>query len=178
MAGASTTDVLALCASIVSALGGGFAAWAAWQSAASAQRAQAAAQRMERRVQLNEVAATAHAVVNEVRRIQARAVEMRQAYRELATLTGNFGGSRMHTFISEVDRREADAIRIAEHAKLFADGARSLAQTIDEDLDRVQLSLTQASEKARTMREDLDRELSTIRGQCTEQRGSMERRHP
>lgn len=169
------TDLLSLAAAVASAVGGGFAAWAAFRSAGSARLAQEEAARAERRAALRRVSETAGQVVSEAERIVARGPQVKLSYRSLFTLSGGAGNSRLPLYLDGVDEKVKKAAALAEDAKLFAGEARSLSDATLDDIDRVQVRLSNSVGTARGIREDLEREESSVEAQCAERRESMDR---
>lgn len=158
----NTAETLTILASVASAVGGVFAARAAFLSAKSAREVKHAADDMQLRGLLREVATTAGAVLVEVKRIQSVGNEVQHAYRALAVLSGAYGNSRMQLYIAAVDEKLNEAKTLAEDSKLFSDGARSIADCPPAEIERVLLRQALALTTTRAMREDLERENTSL----------------
>lgn len=166
----STSELLSLAAAVVSAVGGAFSAWAAFRSAGSARLAQEEAARAERRAALRRVSETAGLVVSEVERIKARGPLLQLNYRSLFALSGSAGGSRSNVYIEAVDEKVKKAITLADDASLFAGEAKSLEDATLEEIDRVQVRLSNSLATVRGVREDLEREESSVEAQSAQLR--------
>lgn len=161
----NTAETWTLVASLVSTVGGFLAVIAAFRSAKYAREAKHAADDMERRVLLREVATNAGAVLVEVKRIQSVGNEVLRAHRALAVLSGTYGNSRMQLCIASVEEKLNEAKALAEDSKLFSDGARSIAECPLTEIERVLLRQAVALTTTRAMREDLEREKSSLEAQ-------------
>ena len=166
-------DILAAAAAVVSALGGGFAAWAAFKSAASARMAQESSERAELRTVLRQVSTTAGLIDIEATRVCDRGASLKTAHRGLATLSGATGNSRVKLHESVVDEKTKKAEDLAADAELWKDGAPGLQSAPAEEIDRVQRRLFVNLRAVEAIREDLDRELAVIESQCSEYRQRM-----
>lgn len=169
------TDWLSLAAALVSAVGGAFAARAAFLSARSAREAQQAADAAERRASLRDIATAAAAVLVEEKRVSVLVDQVKQTHRALSTLSGASRSSRLDLYVDAAEQKRTEAGSLAEDAKLFAEGAKSLEGVPPEEIDRIQLRQTNSLKKVQTLREDLEREHDSVEAQCAQIRDSMDR---
>lgn len=170
-----TTELFSLAASVVSAMGGGFAAWAAFRSAGSAREAQKSAEESERRASLRRVSETASAVSVEADRILIRGERLKLGYRSLFTLSGGTNHSKLPQYLDVIEEKMRKAAAFGVDASLFAGEPKLLAEATAEDVDRVQLRLAHSLVTVRGIREDLEREETGVESQCAELRESMDR---
>lgn len=142
-------------AALVSAVGGAAAAVAAFRSAGSATAALRAAREAEKRANLREIASTAAALAVEVERVQLRTNDLLIEYRDAEI----FSGSREHTGFKElrdqVNASASKATDLGSSAAPFLEGAKSLRDAPLDEIDRVQLRLSQALVNVRAIREEL-----------------------
>lgn len=160
-----TPEVVSAAAAVVSAVGGAFAAWAAFRSAESARIAQQAGAAAEHRAALRQIGTTATEVQIEVERIASRGNDLKIAYRTLFTFAGQLGSSRNNLYDAAVDEKLKRASELGGYAKLFTTAAAKLDGTPPEETDRVQVRLSNTLTEIRALREDLERELSSVEGQ-------------
>lgn len=172
---ATTSELLSIAAAVVSAVGGAFSAWAAFRSAGSARVAQEEAAKAGRRAALRQVSETAGIVISEVERIQARGPQLQRSYHSLFALSGGLSNSRLPLHLDAVDKKVKKATALAEDARLFTSEAKSLIDASIEDIDRVQIRLSNSVITTRGVREDLEREESSVEAQVAERRESNER---
>ncbi len=168
-----TVDLLVAAASVISAIGGGFAAWAAFKSAASARSAQESTERAELRVALRQLSTTAGLIAVEVARVRDRGSALKIAHRSLATLSGTSGSSRVALYESAIDDKVKQSEELAIDAELWKDGATTLQSGPPEEIDRVQRRLSVSLRAVEAIREDLEREHATVESQCSEYRQRM-----
>lgn len=153
-------------ASVVSAIGGAFAAVAAYRSAESARQATEAAQAAEKRAALRQLTITAHEIIVEAKRAEARATELKGSYRSLFALSGSSGGSREGLYLAEVDKKLQEAARLLTLAEPFSSVNKELANGPIEEIEARDTTLTQALIQARAIREDFERQHSSVESQC------------
>lgn len=161
----NSPEIVSAAAAVVSAVGGAFAAFAASRSAKSAQIAQEAAAAAEHRAALRQIGVTATEILIETGRITARANALKSAYRSLAILAGQYGGSRQQLWESAIDEKLKHASELSKYAKSFASTSGKLDHAPPEETDRVQVRLTNTLSETRALREDLERELFGVEGQ-------------
>jgi hypothetical protein len=171
---ATTVEVLSVSAALVSAIGGAFAAWAAFRSAASARLAQESADTSERRVSLRDLTSTARAVVIEAQRVAVRGGELKREHQSLAIMSGASISSSLDLSLAAVEAKLTEAKEQAKHAELFASSSSNLEHASSEEIDRVQLRLSDSLKKAQATLEDFDREHGIIERQCAARRQSMD----
>ena len=170
-----STDWLSAISALVSAAGGAFAARAAFLSARSARDAQRAADDAERRASLREIAVLASAVVVEAQRVSNLAAQLKLGYQAMGAFSGSTGNSGIAQRITEVEKKEHEVQALAEDSRLFSEGARSLAQSSIEDIDRVHTRQAAAQKRAVAIREELAREHSSVEARNAESRESRDR---
>jgi hypothetical protein len=124
----------------------------------------------ERRSSLLNIGSTATEVVNEAERFRDRAKSLKIAYSHLAVFAGQSGGSREKVAHATVDEKLTYAATLHENVKSFADGTTALDDEPVVDLHRAQVRVTNARTELRTMREDLERDLSSVEAQIAEYR--------
>lgn len=164
---ADPAAVISAVAAVVSAVGGAFAAVAAFRSAASAREAHDAVQISEKRAALRELAVTASEVLIEARRAESRGGELKLSYRTLFTFGGSSGGSRESLHLAEVDKKIAEVTKLSEYAKPFASGPDSLMNGPLDEISNREMKIAQVLTQVRAIREDLEREHTSVEGQCT-----------
>lgn len=163
---ATGPELLSLAAAVVSAVGGAFSAWAAFRSAGSARDAQNEAAKAERRAALRRISETAGLVIGEAERIQSRGPQLQLRYRSLFTLSGGLGGSRLPLYLDAIEEKMKKATALAEDAKLFSGEPGSLSHASLDDIDRVQIRLSDSVTTTRGIREDFEREENSVEAQC------------
>jgi len=167
---ATLQDIAVAVAAVVSAIGGCAGALAAFRSARSASEAALSAKESAHRATLREISSTASTIVLEVARVRARAIELDAAYQTATAFSGSFGHSAY-----EERRRNAAAFSerastFGEGAALFTGGARSLAQALPEELDRVLLRLIENLATVRALHDEVDRKHSEVSSENAEER--------
>ena len=170
-----TTDWFSAVAALVSAAGGAFAARAAFLSARSARDTQNAADEAERRVSLREVSVLASSVTAESQRITNLAQNLKIGYQTMGAFSGSTGNSGIEQCIALVGQKVAEAAKIAEDASLFGDGAKSLSKCSLEDVDRVHTRQAAAYNRVHALREELEREQSSVEARNATSRESRDR---
>ena len=171
----NTTDWLAAISALISAAGGAFAARAAFLSAKSARDAQRAADDAERRASLREIGLLASAVVVEEQRISNLTVQLKLGYQAIGVFSGSTGNSAIAQCIAQAEEKGQEAHVLAEGSRLFSDGARSLEQSSMGDIDRVHTRQAAAHKRAVAIREELEREQSSVEARNAESRVSRDR---
>ena len=165
-----SAEMLATIAALVSAVGTVFAARSAHKSAQSAQSTERAAAESERRTVLRQIALTSVDVVTEAKRINSRGEATKVAYNDLAAFTGNVGSSRLEMSKQEITKKVATAKEKAEHAQLFQDPSEKLKSAPNDELERVQTSLSSNLRQLLAVREELEEECAYVQGQCAQYR--------
>lgn len=162
---ADNAVVISTIAAVVSALGGCFAAVAAFRSAGSARAANEAAQISEKRAALRQLSITAGEVLVEAERTNARGVDLKNAYQTLFTFAGQSGGSRLGMYMGEVDKKLKNVEDLSQKAQPFVSDLESLMNEPSQEINSREIVITQTLTKVRGIREDLEREYSSIEAQ-------------
>ncbi len=149
----------------IAAAGGLWAARAAQISAATAEQSVKRAENAERRQLLKTLLADAHGVTAESSRVASLVNEVKSEYRTLAVFTGNTGGSRAKLYVDRADAKLSEVLPMQEQARRLIEEHAALRKASEEDL-------TEASNKfygfhihVRRVREELEREQSSIAAQ-------------
>ncbi len=160
-----TPEAITAWAAVASAVGTVLATLAAFRSAGSAQSAQDAAAESERRFAVRELCLAAGEVLIEFLRVEARAIDAKQAYTTLFVFSGGSGGSRKGVYISAVEEKVKVATELRDHANLFVSPAESITAGPLGEIDRIHTKLMGSLTQMRALREDLEREYGSVEGQ-------------
>lgn len=109
-------------------------------------------------------------MIIEAERFRDRAKSLKIAYSSLAVVAGQLGGSREGLAHATVDEKLKYAAKLHESVNSFAGGTTALDDLPLVELDRAQLRVTNARTELRAMREDLERDLSSLEAQIAEYR--------
>lgn len=158
-------ELVSAAAAVVSAIGGTLATLAAFRSAETARVTQKAAAAAEHRAALRQIGTTATEILIELKRITTRGNDLKSGYRVLFTTAGQVGSSRKNLYDASVDEKLMLASQLADYAKLFTAANTKLDSTPPEETDRVHVRLSNILTEVRALREDLERELSSVEAQ-------------
>lgn len=170
MATPSPFEIASAVAAVISALGGAFAAVAAFRSADAARDAARNAQESERRGLLREVSSTAALIQAAVLGVTSRGQELLLEYRSAEV----FSGSAEHLGLRQLRESTETLIEKARSftadAQLFSGGARTLAESPIDEVERVRTRLTESLALVQVIREELDRKYKAMAEQNLQHR--------
>lgn len=162
----SLNFIVAIGAAIATAL----AALAAFRSARSAELAQQALIDEQLRSGRREVATLVAACSYELSRIRFLAHTLNIIDRASAILSGGLGGSRRKVAEDGVSKSVSEAEDSFRAAAPFSDNPTAIGQLAQEDIDRLQVSLTIHLADLRAIAGKLDRDSSSREAQLLQQR--------
>ncbi len=134
-----------------------FALKASNRSAKAAETAQTSAENAAHRASLQEISFIANRILFEERTVQSIGVEVKRALRTLANFQNNVSNTRFELKTDETDKKINEANAIANQAKLFADGAKNLQLSTNDDVDRVLNAQIKALNTVQAICEELKR---------------------
>jgi len=158
--------IVAIGAAIATAL----AALAAFRSARSADLAQQALIDEQLRNGKREVATLVAGCSYEFSRVRFLAHTLNVIDRASAIFSGGFGGSRQKLLEDGVSKRVSKAEEIFKAVSPFGDNPVAISQLVQEDIDRLQVTLTIHLADLRAIAEELDRDSSSREAQLLQQR--------
>lgn len=170
MTSPSLLEISTAIASVVSAVGGAFAAVAAFRSADSAREAARSAEDSNRRTRLREVSSAAASILVAVLGIKSRASELIVEYRSAEVFSGSVGHSSLQLLREGTIELQAKAESFVADASLFANGATQLAKSPEEEIDRVWVRLSGNLQLLQTIRDEIDRKYTAMAAQNLQHR--------
>jgi hypothetical protein len=111
---------------------------------------------------MRDVAAAAHEFKGEVSRVDALAVDLASAYRDLFTFAGQVGASREGVYLRRIEERKALLEPMRPEAAKFAIEMASLTNSSNEDLTRAHARISGFRAAAYTVREEFEREWASV----------------
>ena len=166
----SWVEIASASAAVLSAIGGALAAFGAMRSASSAHQAQKAMERSEKRAGVRELVVTNNELQIELQRVISRATDLRTAYRSLFGFSGSSNHSSEKLLLTALEEKVASAQKSAEStAELSIDVTAIYDATLD-DISKRHAKIDQSLFFVRSVREDIEREHSSIEAQCSEHR--------
>lgn len=131
----------------------------------SAQAANEAAKIAAKRAALRQLTVTANEISVEAERSITRCVELKNSYRTLSTFANASGGSRLGMYLDQVNKKPKEVGELSEKAKPFVSSPESLMNGPTEEINSRDITMAQILTKFRGVREDLERDLTSIEAQ-------------
>lgn len=166
----STAESFNLIVAIGAATATALATLAAFRSARSADLAQRALIDEQLRNGKRDVATLVAGCSYEFSRIRFLAHTLNVIDRASANFSGSFGGSRQKLLTDGVSKRVSKAEEIFKAVSPFADNPIAIGQLLQEDIDRLRVTLTIHLADLRAIAEELDRDSSSREAQLLQQR--------
>lgn len=166
----SNAESLNLIVAIGAAIATALATLAAFRSARSANLAQQALVDEQLRNGKRDVATLIAGCSYEFSRIRFLAHTLSVIDRASAIYAGSLGGSRNKLAIDGVSRRVLAAEEIFKAISPFSNNPMAISKLLQEDIDRLQVSLTIYLADLRAIAEELDRDSSSREAQLLQQR--------
>lgn len=161
-----SVEIAAAVAAIVSAFGGAFAAIGAMRSASSARHAQDATERSEKRTALRELVVSGNELKVELQSVVSRATELKISYRTLFAFSGSSHHSSEALLLSTLDEKVSSAQRAVESVAKISTDITTLYDAALDDINKRYTEVQQALFSTHSLREDIEREHSSIEAQC------------
>lgn len=166
----SNAEAFNLIVAIGAAIATALATLAAFRSARSANIAQQALVDEQLRNSRRDVATLIAGCSYEFTRIRFLAHTLSVIDRQSAIFAGGLGGSRQKLAIDGVSKRVSAAEDIFKAISPFSNDPIAISKLIQEDIDRLQVSLTIYLANLRTIAEELDRDSCSREAQLLQQR--------
>lgn len=166
----SPFEIASAVAAVVSALGGAFAAVAAFRSADAAREAARTAEEAERRALLREVSSSAASIQSAVLGATSRGQELLLEYRSAEIFSGSAENSGLRELQEATRTLIGKARSFTADAQLFSGGAKSLAKSPIDEVERVRTRLTESLALIQVIREELDRKYKAMAEQNLQHR--------
>lgn len=166
----SNAESLNLIVAMGAAIATALASLAAFRSARSANLAQQALVDEQLRNGKRDVATLIAGCSYEFSRIRFLAHNLSVIDRASAIFAGSLGGSRHKLATDGVSKRVAAAEEIFKAISPFSNNPMAISKLLQEDIDRLQVSLTIYLADLRTIAEELDRDSSSREAQLLQQR--------
>ena len=161
-----SVEITSAVAAIVSAVGGAFADIGAMRSASSARHAQEATERSEKRVALRELVVSENELSVELERVLSRAKELKASYRLLFNFSVSSNNSNEKLVVSAIEEKVLSVQKAAEEVAQHSTDLTTLYDASLDDINKRQAQIQQALFSVRSVREDIDREHSSVEAEC------------
>lgn len=161
-----SVEVASAVAAIVSAIGGALAAVGAMRSASSARYAQEAIERSEKRAALRELVVSSNELEVEIQRAHSRATDLKTSYQTLFIFSGSSQHSNEALLRSALDEKMSSVEKMAGDVKQPSNDVTAFYDAALDDINKRQAQIQQALFSVRAIREDIEREHSSIDAQC------------
>jgi hypothetical protein len=156
---------IAVLASIISALGGLYAARAARVSAELARATLEESRMTEKRSALRQLSLSANQVTVEAKRIDGVSRGLKVNYQTLAIFCGASNGSRVQIYCETIDKRISEAMRISEKSKSFIAFQQQLHKGPLEEITSREISVSRDLRDLQHIRDEMEKENCEISGQ-------------